>query len=94
MKKQNKKKPKRAAASKPSKIEDLKGPGHYVPQFWIRGFAGPGGRIFGRKRGETRAKQVRAGDIALQGVRIEQEPSAIPDRCRSMGPGFGSRYDD
>jgi hypothetical protein len=23
---------------------------------------------------------------ALQGVRIEQEPSAIPDRCRSMGP--------
>ena len=40
-----------------------------MPQFWIKGFAGPGGHIVGRKRGETRAKQLSSSDImAAQGA--------------------------
>jgi hypothetical protein len=65
MKKQNKAKQVTVLAKKPS-ANDLKGPGHYVAQFWIKGFAGPGGRIVGRKRGETLAKQVSASDIMAE----------------------------
>jgi Protein of unknown function (DUF4238) len=36
---------------------------HFVPRFWIKRFAGSDGRILGRRRGETRALQVAAGDI-------------------------------
>lgn len=43
--------------------KDLKGPGHYVPQFWIKGFARNTGRLFGRKRGDDRAKQVSSSKI-------------------------------
>jgi Protein of unknown function (DUF4238) len=50
-------------ATKKRSKPKLKGPGHYVPKFWIKGFAGPGGRLFGRKRGEVRAKQVKASEI-------------------------------
>ena len=35
---------------------------------------------------QSRTKTLNLGNgRATQGVRIEQEPSAIPDRCRSMG---------
>jgi hypothetical protein len=62
MKNKNPEKTAAGAAKKPSKPK-LKGPGHYVPKFWIRGFAGLGGRLVGRKRGEARAKQVKASEI-------------------------------
>jgi hypothetical protein len=48
---------------KPPVPKDLKGPGHYVPQFWIRGFSGLNNRVLGRMRGETQAKQVKVSEI-------------------------------
>jgi hypothetical protein len=65
MKDKIKAKPADARAKKPP-ARELKGPGHYVPQFWIKGFAGPHGRIIGRKRGDTRARQVSASDIMAE----------------------------
>jgi Protein of unknown function (DUF4238) len=50
-------------ATKKRSKPKLKGPGHYVPKFWIKGFAGPGGRLVGRKRVEALAKQVKASEI-------------------------------
>jgi len=63
--KKNRAKPVTVRAKTPS-AKKPKGPGHYVPKFWIKGFAGPGGRIFGRKRGETQAEQVSASDIMAE----------------------------
>jgi hypothetical protein len=38
----------------------------------------------GIAQSRTKILNLRNGR-AMQGVRIEQEPSSIPDRCRSMG---------
>lgn len=61
-------KKKKTAATTPAKQakKDLKGPGHYVPQFWIKGFKGADGRVLGRKRGETRAEQVKISKIMAE----------------------------
>lgn len=65
MKKTKKKKTAAPTAAKKAK-KDLKGPGHYVPQFWIRGFKGADGRVLGRKRGEARAEQVKISKIMAE----------------------------
>lgn len=64
MKKTKKKTAVTTTAKKTKK--DLKGPGHYVPQFWIRGFKGADGRVLGRKRGEARAEQVKISKIMAE----------------------------
>jgi Protein of unknown function (DUF4238) len=65
MKKKKRAKPATVRAKRPS-VKKLKGPGHYVPKFWIKGFAGSNGRIFARKRGETLAEQVSASKIMAE----------------------------
>jgi hypothetical protein len=44
----------------------------------------PGAKLPASRRARTKTLNLRNGR-AMQRVRIEQEPSAIPDRCRSMG---------
>jgi hypothetical protein len=64
----NTKKKKKTAAVETWRFQkqELKGPGHYVPQFWIRGFRGANGRVLGRRRGETRARQVNISEIMAE----------------------------
>jgi hypothetical protein len=66
MKKAKKKKEATTTGTKrPQKVK-LKGPGHYVPQFWIRGFRGANGRVLGRKRGEAHAEQIKVSKVMAE----------------------------
>ena len=63
------------------KKKELKRQGHYMPQFWTKGFAGNGGGVFGRRRGEAKAKRVSASHWR----RIEPRGTRSKSAARGSG---------